>query len=326
MTDNPYSGWTVNQVSELFERSLPELTFAAQSVHRQHFDPDKVQASTLVSVKTGACVEDCAYCSQSARYATGLNPERLIDVEEVRAAARRARAAGAVRLCMGAAWRGPQERDIDSLVAMVTAVKAEGLETCLSAGLLGEGQAERLAAAGLDYFNHNLDTSEAYYPEVVSTRSYDERLQTLARIRAAGMRVCCGGIIGMGESRKDRIELLCTLANLPVQPQSVPINQLIPIPGTPLADVEPVEPFEIVRTIAVARLLLPRSYVRLAAGRDTMSDELQAMCFMVGANSIFLGDRLLTTDNPTTDHDLRLLQRLGMSLEEREHACAELEP
>lgn len=325
MTNEVRQSWMDSQVLELFERSLPDLLFAAQGVHRQNFDPGRIQASTLLSVKTGACAEDCAYCSQSARYDTGLEAAALVDIEAVRGAARRARQAGAVRLCMGAAWRGPQDRDIEPLVAMVKEVKAEGLEACLSAGVLAEGQAEKLAAAGLDYFNHNLDTSESYYGEVVTTRSYAERLQTLERIRAAGMRVCCGGIVGMGESRDDRIELLQTLANLPVQPQSVPINRLIPIPGTPMADVEPVDPFEMVRTIAVARLLLPRSYVRLAAGRDTMSDELQAMCFMAGANSIFFGDRLLTTDNPDTDRDLRLLQRLGMTLEEREHSCAELE-
>ncbi|BAU56435.1 biotin synthase BioB [Halorhodospira halochloris] len=326
MTQQASPNWTYSQVRELFERSLPDLLFTAQGVHRQNFDPNLVQASTLLSVKTGACAEDCAYCSQSARYDTGLNPEALVDVDAVRGAARRAREAGALRLCMGAAWRGPKERDIEPLVAMVQAVKAEGLEACLSAGLLAEGQAQRLAEAGLDYFNHNLDTSPDFYSEVVSTRTYDERLETLERIRAAGMQVCCGGIIGMGESRDDRIELLRTLANLPVQPQSVPINRLIPIPGTPMEDVEALDPFEMVRTIAVSRILLPRSYVRLSAGRDGMSDELQAMCFMAGANSMFFGDKLLTTDNPDTDHDLRLLKRLGMALEEREHACAELEP
>lgn len=326
MTHNATNSWTHSQVLELFQRSVPDLVFEAQSVHRRFFEPNQVQASTLLSIKTGACAEDCAYCAQSARHATGLDPEALVAIEEVRAAARRAREAGAVRLCMGAAWRGPKDRDIENLVAMVEAVKAEGLEACLSAGLLAEGQAERLAAAGLDYFNHNLDTSESYYPEIVSTRTYSERLETLARIRDAGMRVCSGGIVGMGESREDRAELLATLANLAVQPQSVPVNLLVPIPGTPMEDVEPLDAFEVVRTIAVARILMPRSYVRLAAGRDRMSDEVQAMCFVAGANSMFFGDRLLTTGNAATAHDLQLLQRLGMALEERQHACAELEP
>lgn len=326
MCETAAPSWRQAQIAELFELPLPELLYRAQSVHRRHFDPGQVQACTLVSIKTGACSEDCAYCAQSARYRTGLEHEALVDVSVVRDAARRARAAGATRLCMGAAWRGPKDRDLEPLLAMIRAVKAEGLETCLSAGVLAEGQAERLAEAGLDYFNHNLDTSASYYDQVVSTRSYDERLETLERIRRAGMRVCSGGIVGLGEGRSDRVEMLATLANLPVQPQSVPINQLIPIPGTPMAEAEPVDPFEMVRTIAAARLVMPGSYVRLAAGRERMSDELQALCFAAGANSIFLGDRLLTTPNADQQADQRLLERLGMGLEPRTHACADLAP
>lgn len=322
----PEMRWRREQIDELFDLPLPELLYRAQEAQRRHFDPGQVQACSLLSIKTGACSEDCAYCAQSAHHRTGLEREGLLDVATVRAAARQARQAGATRLCMGAAWRGPGEADLDTLIAMVQAVKAEGLEACLSAGVLGEGQAERLAEAGLDYFNHNLDTSASHYDQVVSTRSYEERLETLERIRQAGMRVCSGGIIGLGESRADRVEMLETLANQPVQPQSVPINQLIPIPGTPLEDAEPVDPFEMVRTIAAARIAMPGSYVRLAAGRERMSDELQALCFAAGANSIFLGDRLLTTDNADEDHDRQLLARLGMGLEPREHACAELEP
>ncbi len=326
MTETDAPSWDPSQIQALFELPLPELLYRAQQVHRRHFNPGQVQACTLVSIKTGACAEDCTYCSQSARYDTGLEREALIDVEAVREAARRARASGATRLCMGAAWRGPKERDLETLVAMVRAVKDEGLESCLSAGLLAEGQAERLAEAGLDYFNHNLDTSPSYYDQVVTTRSYEQRLETLERIRAAGMRVCCGGIVGLGESRADRVEMLATLANLPVQPQSVPVNRLIPIPGTPLEQTEPVDPFEIVRTIAAARIVMPRSYVRLAAGREQMNDELQALCLSAGANSLFLGERLLTTGNPEADADRQLLERLGMGLEPRPHRCAELEP
>lgn len=326
MTDSSAAAWSAAEVLALFEQPLPELLYRAQGVHRRHFDPGQVQACSLISVKTGSCSEDCAYCAQSVHHDTGLESEALLDVEAVRAAARRARQAGANRLCMGAAWRGPKERDLEPLLAMVRAVKAEGLEACLSAGALRDGQAERLAEAGLDYFNHNLDTSPAYYPEIVTTHTYEQRLATLERIRAAGLKVCCGGIVGMGESREDRAELLRTLAGLPVQPQSVPINELIPIPGTPLEGAAPVDPFELVRTVAVARILMPGSYVRLAAGREQMSDELQALCLSAGANSLFLGERLLTAGNPGEDHDRRLLERLGMGLEPREHACADLEP
>ncbi len=307
--------WTTEEVAALFERPFPDLLYTAQTVHRRHHDPTKVQASTLLSVKTGACSEDCSYCSQSVRYDTGLEREALLDLDAVRAAARRARDAGASRLCMGAAWRGPKDRDVETLEEMVRAVKEEGLETCLSAGLLRDGQAERLAAAGLDYYNHNLDTSESYYGEVVTTRSYDDRLETLERVREAGLKVCCGGIVGLGESRSDRAELLRTLANLPVPPQSVPINRLVPIPGTPLQEVEAVDPFEMVRTIAVARILMPSSHVRLSAGRESMSPELQALAFLAGANSIFYGEKLLTTPNPSQDEDHALLARLGMEFQ-----------
>ena len=320
----PASAQTRERITALYELPLPELLYQAQQAHRRHFEPGRIQAATLVSVKTGACPEDCAYCAQSARYDTGLEREGLVDVDYVRDAARRARDAGATRLCMGAAWRGPRDRDLDALAAMVEAVKAEGLEACLSAGHLAEGQAERLAHAGLDYFNHNLDTSAAYYEEIVSTRSYQERLETLERIRRAGIRVCSGGIVGLGESRADRVDMLATLADLPAQPHSVPINQLIPIPGTPLEEVEAVDPFEVVRTIAVARIAMPATYVRLAAGRERMGDELQALCFAAGANSIFFGERLLTTANAATEADQRLLGRLGLELEPHEQACAEL--
>ncbi len=326
MSETRQTPWTREQIQALFELPLPELLHRAQTVHRENFDPGTVQASSLVSIKTGACGEDCVYCAQSARYDTGLEREALLDVETVRAAARHARDAGATRLCMGAAWRGPKDRDMEHLAQMVAAVKAEGLETCLSAGLLQSHQAERLAEAGLDYFNHNLDTSPSYYEQIVTTRTYEQRLETLERVRDAGLRVCCGGIVGLGESRADRVEMLEVLAAQPVHPQSVPLNQLIPIPGTPLADAEPVDPFEMVRTIAVARILMPQSYVRLAAGREQMSDELQALCLAAGANSIFYGEQLLTTGNPAVVADQQLLSRLGMRLEERPHACAELEP
>ncbi len=310
--------WTTEEVAALFEQPFPDLLYTAQTVHRRHHDPTRVQASTLLSVKTGACSEDCAYCSQSARYETGLERESLLDLDAVRAAARRAKAAGASRLCMGAAWRGPKERDVGALEAMVRTVKEEGLETCLSAGLLKDGQAERLAAAGLDYYNHNLDTSESHYAEVVTTRTYADRLDTLEQVRRAGLKVCCGGIVGLGESRADRVELLKTLANLPEPPQSVPINRLVPIPGTPLEETAGVDPLEMVRTIAVARILMPASHVRLSAGRESMSDELQALAFLAGANSIFYGEKLLTTPNPSQDEDHALLARLGMAFQPSE--------
>ncbi|RLK48302.1 biotin synthase [Alkalispirillum mobile] len=313
--------WTQREVLQLFQQPFSDLLHQAQATHRAHFDPNRVQVSTLLSIKTGACPEDCKYCPQSIRYDTGLEREQVMAVEEVVDAARRARAAGATRFCMGAAWRSPKDKDLQTVEAMVREVKALGMETCLTLGMLRDGQAERLRDAGLDYYNHNLDTSEAYYDEIITTRSYQDRLDTLEKVRDAGLKTCCGGIIGMGEAREDRVALLRTLATLPVHPQSVPINQLVQVPGTPLHGIEPPDPFEFVRTIAVARLLMPGSYVRLSAGREQMSDELQALCFLAGANSIFYGDKLLTTGNPEADADRQLLDRLGMGFEER--ACAQ---
>ncbi len=305
--------WTRDEVHRLFELSFNELLFRAQSAHREHFPADEVQISTLLSIKTGACPEDCKYCPQSVRYETGLEREALMDLESVRAAARSARAGGATRFCMGAAWRRPKDRDLDKVIDMVTAVREEGLETCLTLGMLTADQADRLRQAGLDYYNHNLDSSPEYYEQVITTRTYDDRLETLGHVREAGLKVCSGGIVGMGETREDRAGLLVELANLPEHPQSVPINHLVRVPGTPLDDVEPLDPLEFVRTIAVARILMPASVVRLSAGRTDMSDELQALCFAAGANSIFYGDRLLTTDNPEAKRDRALLDRLGLS-------------
>ena len=305
--------WTRDEVHQLFDLSFNELLFRAQSAHREHFPPDEVQISTLLSIKTGACPEDCKYCPQSVRYDTGLEREALMDLETVREAARAARAGGATRFCMGAAWRRPKDRDLDQVIDMVTAVREEGLETCLTLGMLTAEQADRLRRAGLDYYNHNLDSSPEYYEQVITTRTYDDRLETLGHVRQAGLKVCCGGIVGMGETRDDRAGLLVELANLPEHPQSVPINHLVRVPGTPLDSVEPLDPLEFVRTIAVARILMPASVVRLSAGRTDMSDELQALCFAAGANSIFYGDRLLTTDNPEARRDRALLDRLGLS-------------
>jgi biotin synthase len=305
--------WTRDEVLQLFDLSFNELLFRAQLTHRAHFPADEVQISTLLSIKTGACPEDCKYCPQSVRYDTGLEREALMDLETVREAARAARAGGATRFCMGAAWRRPKDRDLDQVIDMVTAVRDEGLETCLTLGMLTAEQAGRLQQAGLDYYNHNLDSSPEYYEQVISTRTYDDRLETLGHVREAGLKVCCGGIVGMGETRDDRAGLLVELANLPEHPQSVPINHLVRVPGTPLDDVEPLDPLEFGRTIAVARILMPASVVRLSAGRTDMSDELQALCFAAGANSIFYGDRLLTTDNPEARRDRALLDRLGLS-------------
>ncbi|WJW75724.1 biotin synthase BioB [Thiohalobacter sp. IOR34] len=304
--------WSREEILELFGLPFNDLLFRAQQVHRAGFDPNAVQISTLLSIKTGACPEDCAYCPQSAHYKTELDVERLLPVEEVVAAAREARARGASRFCMGAAWRSPRDRDLEPVLEMVRAVKAEGLETCLTLGMLSEAQVARLKAAGLDYYNHNLDTSPDFYGEIISTRTYQDRLDTLRHVREAGINVCAGGIVGMGESRADRAGLLQALANLPRHPESVPVNLLVRVEGTPLAEVEPPDPFEFVRTLAVARLLMPKSYVRLSAGRESMSDELQALCFLAGANSIFYGEKLLTTGNPDTDQDRRLFERLGL--------------
>ncbi len=307
--------WTADQVNALFALPFSDLMYRAQTVHREHFDPNAVQLSTLLSIKTGACPEDCKYCPQSVRYNTGLKTEALMAVEQVEQAARTAKEAGATRFCMGAAWRSPKDRDVDTLVQMIDAVRAQGLETCMTLGMLTESQADRLADAGLDYYNHNLDTSEEHYGEIIGTRTYDDRLNTLDNVRKSGMKVCCGGIVGIGETRADRVGLLRTLANLPTHPESVPINQLVAVPGTPMADADPVDPFEFVRTIAVARILMPASHVRLSAGREAMDDALQALCFLAGANSIFYGEQLLTTGNPVTEHDRALLARLGIEPE-----------
>lgn len=306
--------WTKTEVLSLFELPFNDLMFRAQTAHRQHFDPSEVQASTLMSIKTGACPEDCKYCPQSVRYDTGLEREALVALDDVLAAAEAARQGGATRFCMGAAWRQPKDRDLDAVIAMVQGVRDLGMETCLTLGMLSRGQAERLKDAGLDYYNHNLDTSPEHYPEIISTRTYDDRLDTLRNVREAGMKVCCGGIVGMGETRADRAGLLLELANLPEQPQSVPINNLVQVPGTPLDGTAPLDPLEFVRTIAVARVMMPASVVRLSAGRTEMSDELQALCFLAGANSLFYGDKLLTTGNPEAERDRALLERLGLRM------------
>jgi biotin synthase len=298
---------------ELYELPLNDLLFRAHSVHRENFDPNQIQLSKLLSIKTGGCPEDCGYCSQSARYATGLNPSKLMQVEHVLAEARKAKDEGATRYCMGAAWRSPKQPDLDAVVAMVRGVKELGLETCTTLGMLSRQQAETLAEAGLDYYNHNIDTSERFYREIITTRSFGDRLKTLENVRQAGIKVCAGGIIGMGESAEDRIDMLVTLANLPSPPESVPINMLIPVPGSKLAHAAPVDPIEFVRVIALARILMPKSHVRLSAGRKTMTDELHALCFFAGANSIFVGDTLLTAANAGEDRDSSLLRRLGLT-------------
>jgi biotin synthase len=299
-------------IERLFDWPLNDLLYRAHGVHRANFDPNAVQLSTLLSVKTGGCPEDCAYCPQSARYSAGVPDQEILALDEVANAARAARAAGATRFCMGAAWRGPKERDLEPVLEMVRTVKALGLETCATLGLLREGQAERLRAAGLDYYNHNLDTAPEHYGKIISTRTYDDRLTTLARVRDAGIRVCCGGIVGMGESRTQRAGLIAGLAALDPPPESVPINMLVRVPGTPLAGSEPLDWIEFVRTVAVARIAIPKSYVRLSAGREEMPEAMQALCFFAGANSIFYGDRLLTTGNPEAEKDRALLARLGM--------------
>ena len=304
--------WAVAEVEALFELPLLELVFRAQQVHRSHFDPQEVQRSTLLSIKTGGCSEDCGYCSQSARHDSGLARQRLLPVDEVLANARAAKARGASRFCMGAAWRGPKDQDLAPVLEMVREVKALGLQTCVTLGMLKEGQAEQLADAGLDYYNHNLDTAPDFYGQVITTHTLQDRLDTLDKVRGAGIHVCSGGIVGMGENRRQRAALIAQLANLPTPPESVPINNLVQVPGTPLAGAGALDPFEFVRTIAAARITMPSSYVRLSAGREQMSDELQALCFMAGANSMFYGERLLTTDNPDADRDDRLFARLGL--------------
>ncbi len=311
----PRHDWRSEEVQALFALPFNDLLFRAQSVHRAHFDPNTVQLSTLLSIKTGACPEDCGYCSQSVRFNTGLKAEPLMPLEQVKQAAQDAKDQGATRFCMGAAWRSPKDRDLDKVVEMVREVKAMGLETCVTLGMLKQHQAQRLADSGLDYYNHNIDTSPEYYGEIISTRTFEDRLETLGHVRGAGIKVCCGGIVGMGESSGDRAEMLRVLANLPEHPESVPINELAQIPGTPLQDAAPLDAFDFVRTIAVARIMMPRSHVRLSAGRTQMNEELQALCFFAGANSIFYGERLLTTANPQNDKDRRLFQRLGIRAE-----------
>jgi len=307
--------YDASAIEALFTLPFNDLLFRAHSVHRANFDPNRVQRSTLLSIKTGGCSEDCGYCSQSARFDTSVEREPLLPLDQVVAAAQAAKERGATRFCMGAAWRGPREKDLEAVIDMVRAVKALGLETCVTLGQLREGQAERLKAAGLDYYNHNLDTSREHYGSIVHTHSYDDRLATLRRVRDAGLNVCCGGIMGMGESRRDRAAFLAELSGLDPAPESVPLNMLVKIPGTPLSETPQLEPLEFVRTIAVARIVMPTSYVRLSAGRQEMPDHLQALCFFAGANSIFYGDRLLTTPNPEADSDGRLFEKLGLVAE-----------
>jgi biotin synthase len=286
--------------------------FKEHTVHRQHFDPNRVQLSRLLNIKSGGCPEDCGYCNQSAHHSTDLVASKLMDVERVVAEARKARESGATRYCMGAAWRNPKPRDMDTIVEMIAAVKALGLETCMTLGMLDRQQSDQLSSAGLDYYNHNIDTSERYYPRVTSTRSFSDRIQTLENVRQSGMKVCCGGILGMGEEESDRVDMLVTLANLPEPPESVPINMLIPFQGTPLAESGPIEPIEFVRIVALARIMMPTSCVRLSGGRSAMTDEMQALCFFAGANSIFVGDTLLTAANPDDEIDRKLFRRLGL--------------
>ena len=305
--------WTRAEAEEIYNRPFMDLLFQAQSVHRQHYDPNQVQRSKLLSIKTGGCAEDCAYCSQSARNGAKLSASKLIEVERVIAEARKAKAGGATRYCMGAAWRSPKDRDMAALEAMIEGVKDLGMETCMTLGMLDDNQVFRLRDAGLDYYNHNIDTSERYYSEIITTRTFADRIDTLNRVREAGMKVCAGGIVGMGEQQMDRIDMMLALATLEEHPDSVPVNMLIPMADTPLADVAKLDPIEFVRTIALARILMPKSHVRLSAGRTDMSDELQAMCFFAGANSIFVGDTLLTADNPEEDKDQILFDKLGIT-------------
>jgi len=305
--------WTSAEALALYELPLMDLLFRAQSVHRTSFDPNKVQMSRLLSIKTGGCAEDCGYCSQSAHHKTGLKASKLMEVERVISEAKKAKAAGATRYCMGAAWRSPKARDMDVVVAMVEGVKSLGMETCMTLGMLSDDDIIKLRDAGLDYYNHNVDTSEAYYDKIITTRTYADRLDTLARVRDAGMKVCSGGIVGMGEERQDRVDMLVTLANLEEHPESVPINMLIAIPGTPLENTKRIDPIDFVRTIAVARIMMPKSFVRLSAGRTEMSDEMQALCFFAGANSVFVGETLLTAENPGEDKDSTLFAKLGLS-------------
>ncbi len=324
MTDAIRHDWTLAQARELFARPLPDLIFAAQAALRAHFDPNQVQTSQLMSIKTGGCAENCGYCSQSAHHDTDVAATKLSELKEVLEAARAAKAAGASRFCMGAAWTGLKPRDLPRVAGMIAAVKDLGLETCATLGMLEDGQAEMLRDAGLDYYNHNLDSSRDYYPQVVSTRSYDDRLDTLAKARGAGLKVCCGGIVGMGETIDDRLGLLVELSQMAPHPESVPINQLVPIEGTPLSGSDPVDELDFVRLIAVARILMPGSYVRISAGRESMSRELQALCLIAGANSFFVGAKLLTAPNTETDSDAVLLKALGMAVEASPQAARDI--
>lgn len=313
--------WTVEEAKALFELPFNDLLFQAQVIHRQHFDPNQVQVSTLLSIKTGACPEDCKYCPQSGHYNTGLDKEKLLEVAKVVTEAKAAKEKGASRFCMGAAWRSPAERDLPYVLEMVKQVKALGMETCMTLGMLSGDQAQALSEAGLDYYNHNLDTSPEFYGDIITTRTYQDRLQTLSNVREAGMKVCCGGIMGMGEGLSDRIGLLLQLANMPQHPESVPINLLVKVEGTPLDQAEELEPFDFIRTIAVARILMPKSHVRLSAGREDMNEQMQSLCFLAGANSIFYGEKLLTTPNPEADKDMLLFRKLGIKPEQREQSC-----
>jgi biotin synthase len=306
------NNWTVPEIKAIYNLPMNDLLFKAQSIHRENFNPNEVQTSTLMSIKTGACPEDCAYCPQSGHHNTGLSKEQLVALDDVIEAAKNAKKTGATRFCMGAAWRSPRGKEFPMVLAMVDEVKKLGLETCMTLGMIDGDQANQLKKAGLDYYNHNLDTSEEYYDQIITTRTFGDRLKTLSHVRDAGMKVCAGGILGMGETLNDRLGLIQALANLPEHPQSVPINQLIAVKGTPLENAKAIEPFDFIRMIAVARIIMPQSYVRLSAGRENMSDEMQAMCFFAGANSIFYGEKLLTTDNPGVEQDIDLFKRLGI--------------
>ncbi len=319
------SDWARKEVEQLFALPFSDLIFKAQTVHREHFNPNEVQVSTLCSIKTGACPEDCAYCPQSARYDTGLEREKLMAVEQVLEEAKAAKASGATRFCMGAAWRSPKKKDMPYVTSMVQGVKELGLETCMTLGMVDEDQAKTLADAGLDYYNHNLDTSPEFYGEIITTRTYQDRLETLNNVRIAGMKVCSGGIVGMGEQESDRVGLLMQLANMTHHPESVPINMLVRVEGTPLSDQAELDPFDFIRTIAVARILMPKSHVRLSAGREDMNDQTQSLAFLAGANSIFYGEKLLTTANPEANKDMQLFKRLGVNPESREEQHTEQE-
>ena len=311
------NNWKVEEIESLFNMPFNDLIFKSHAIHRENFNPNEIQVSTLLSIKTGACPEDCSYCSQSARNDTGLERERLMPISEVIDAAKEAKKNGATRFCMGAAWRNPTDKSLDHVINMIQAVKSLDMETCVTLGMLEANQAQKLKESGLDYYNHNLDTSPEFYGQVISTRTYQDRLDTLEHVRTAGINVCSGGILGMGETRRDRARLLQELANLPKHPESVPINDLVQIKGTPLDGIDKLDTFEFIRTVAVARIIMPRSYVRLSAGRTEMNDEMQALCFFAGANSMFYGDRLLTTENPDESHDQQLFNRLDIKNEER---------